>query len=269
MLARRGATGLGREGGGEGAPSQKTCRAPQTEPLAEGGFVLRRLVTVAVCGCARSPARRPRRSRSASRSASKAGRRPSSAPRSRPSTPAERAPGARRRQPGRRVLLRPHGELVRQLRQPDRPLPGRGQHGWVFKVNGVSPPVGADQVALKDGDTVLWYWAEFGSTGGPPTLSRCSACRPTATSCPPERRRREDAGARDAAGRRAERARRRAGSRLRRAAHGPGPGNARGRRALERCPVRPAPPRGSSPLVLVARRLRRRSGRAAARRRSG
>jgi len=45
-----------------------------------------------------------------------------------------------------------------------------GTSGWAFKVNGVSPPVGADQVALKDGDVVLWYWAEFGSQGGPPTL---------------------------------------------------------------------------------------------------
>lgn len=47
---------------------------------------------------------------------------------------------------------------------------GSGQAGWVFKVNGVSPPVGADQVQLKDGDTVLWYYATFGPTGGPPTL---------------------------------------------------------------------------------------------------
>ena len=45
------------------------------------------------------------------------------------------------------------------------------QSGWVFKVNGVSPPVGADAVTLKDGDRVLWYWADFGPTGGPPTLS--------------------------------------------------------------------------------------------------
>jgi len=45
-----------------------------------------------------------------------------------------------------------------------------GSTGWVFKVNGVSPPVGADAVALKDGDRVLWYWATFSSTGGPPTL---------------------------------------------------------------------------------------------------
>jgi uncharacterized protein DUF4430 len=43
--------------------------------------------------------------------------------------------------------------------------------GWVFKVNGVSPPVGADAVTLKDGDRVLWYWATFGPTGGPPTLA--------------------------------------------------------------------------------------------------
>ena len=45
-----------------------------------------------------------------------------------------------------------------------------GSAGWVFKVNGATPPVGADQVALKDGDSILWYWAEFGPTGGPPTL---------------------------------------------------------------------------------------------------
>ena len=42
--------------------------------------------------------------------------------------------------------------------------------GWVFKVNGVSPPVGADKVVLKDGDVVLWYYATFGDAGGPPTL---------------------------------------------------------------------------------------------------
>ena len=42
--------------------------------------------------------------------------------------------------------------------------------GWVFKVNGVSPPVGADKVTLNDGDVVLWYYATFGPAGGPPTL---------------------------------------------------------------------------------------------------
>ena len=47
---------------------------------------------------------------------------------------------------------------------------GSGSSGWVFKVDDVSPPVAADQVALKDGDRVLWYYADFGPTGGPPTL---------------------------------------------------------------------------------------------------
>jgi hypothetical protein len=45
-----------------------------------------------------------------------------------------------------------------------------GETGWAFKVNGKSPPVGAAAVLLKDGDTVLWYWAQFGAAGGPKTL---------------------------------------------------------------------------------------------------
>lgn len=48
--------------------------------------------------------------------------------------------------------------------------PAGGANGWVFKVNGASPPVGADKVTLKDGDRVLWYYATFGPGGGPPTL---------------------------------------------------------------------------------------------------
>ena len=48
--------------------------------------------------------------------------------------------------------------------------PAAGSAGWVFKVNGASPPVGADQVMLRDGDSVRWYYAEFGPSGGPPTL---------------------------------------------------------------------------------------------------
>jgi hypothetical protein len=47
---------------------------------------------------------------------------------------------------------------------------GTSDSGWVFKVNNASPPVGADKVQLADGDTVLWYYATFGATGGPPTL---------------------------------------------------------------------------------------------------
>jgi Domain of unknown function (DUF4430) len=45
-----------------------------------------------------------------------------------------------------------------------------GSSGWAFKVDGASPPVGADAIRLKKGDRVLWYWATFGPTGGPPTL---------------------------------------------------------------------------------------------------
>jgi hypothetical protein len=55
--------------------------------------------------------------------------------------------------------------------------PAGASSGWVFKVNGVSPPVGADAVALKAGDRVLWYWADFGPNGGPPTLELKRASR--------------------------------------------------------------------------------------------
>jgi len=60
---------------------------------------------------------------------------------------------------------------------------GAASAGWVFKVNGVSPPVGADKVELKDGDTVLWYYADFGTGSGPPTLvltkTAANCCRAT------------------------------------------------------------------------------------------
>ena len=58
------------------------------------------------------------------------------------------------------------GDYVSQIGK----YPASESTGWVFKVNGVSPPVGADKVTLKDGDIVLWYYATFGPAGGPPTL---------------------------------------------------------------------------------------------------
>ncbi|NUT56156.1 MAG: DUF4430 domain-containing protein [Thermoleophilia bacterium] len=58
------------------------------------------------------------------------------------------------------------GDYVSQIGK----YPASGTSGWAFKVNGVSPPVGADKVTLKDGDVVLWYYATFGAAGGPPTL---------------------------------------------------------------------------------------------------
>ena len=48
--------------------------------------------------------------------------------------------------------------------------PATGSTGWVFKVNNASPPVGADKVVLKEGDRVLWYFADFASGSGPKTL---------------------------------------------------------------------------------------------------
>jgi hypothetical protein len=48
--------------------------------------------------------------------------------------------------------------------------PASASGGWVFKVNGILPPVGADKVTVKDGDTVLWYWATFTGPAGPLTL---------------------------------------------------------------------------------------------------
>jgi hypothetical protein len=48
--------------------------------------------------------------------------------------------------------------------------PAGASSGWVFKVNGISSPVGADKVKIKDGDTVLWYWATFSGPSGPLTL---------------------------------------------------------------------------------------------------
>ena len=58
------------------------------------------------------------------------------------------------------------GDYVSQIGK----YPAAGSAGWAFKVNGASPPVGADKVTLKDGDVVLWYYATFGNAGGPPTL---------------------------------------------------------------------------------------------------
>jgi hypothetical protein len=54
-----------------------------------------------------------------------------------------------------------------------------GGSGWVYKVNGASPPVGADQYRLEDGDSVLWYWADFDATtfAGPKTLQLVKTAR--------------------------------------------------------------------------------------------
>ena len=49
----------------------------------------------------------------------------------------------------------------------------RGVTGWFFKVNGKAPELGASDVVLKDGDTVLWYWAKLNPVtfDGPDSLN--------------------------------------------------------------------------------------------------
>ena len=197
--ARRGnATGLR---AGKAAKGEPRVRRPAAllhpEPLAEGGFVLRRLSFLSVLLAVIADADRARGERQLRVEGKthddlrpgSAGR--AAATRFRPSTP----PACRR------VLLRHHDVDVRRLREPDRQVRRRSTTGWVFKVNGVSPPVGADQALLKDGDLVLWYYATFGATGGPPTLElqRLPAnCYVVAVS---QRRRQESArGDRDAHG---------------------------------------------------------------------
>jgi Domain of unknown function (DUF4430) len=58
------------------------------------------------------------------------------------------------------------GPFVNQIGR----YPGAGFSGWSYKVNGVAPPIAADQAQVKDGDTVLWYWTTFTEQGGSPTL---------------------------------------------------------------------------------------------------
>ena len=64
------------------------------------------------------------------------------------------------------VTVTAFGPFVDQIGR----YPGEGFSGWSYKINGVSPPVGADQATIKAGDTVLWYWNTFTPQGGSPTL---------------------------------------------------------------------------------------------------
>jgi Domain of unknown function (DUF4430) len=60
----------------------------------------------------------------------------------------------------------PFGSFVDQIGR----YVSAGSNGWSFKVNGVSPQVGADQVVLSEGDVLLWYWNTFTPSGGSRTL---------------------------------------------------------------------------------------------------
>jgi hypothetical protein len=49
-------------------------------------------------------------------------------------------------------------------------FPSTAADGWVYKVNGVSPQVGASQYTLREGDRLLWYWTRFSGPAATPTL---------------------------------------------------------------------------------------------------
>src|SRR5215218_8596673 len=129
------APGLGRRR--RGSPeSEDLPVALDIEPLAEGGFVLRRLFAVAVLALVVPDA-------------------------------------ALAGEFYYHVTTTGFGPYVDQVAR----YGGAASSGWVFKVNNGSPPVGADAVVLKDGDRVLWYYADFGPNGGPPTLFVKKAAR--------------------------------------------------------------------------------------------
>ena len=154
-----------------GAPSQKTFRAAANlEPLAEGGFVFRRLIVlagVALLACAlAAPALALRvKVRVEGKTTTIFG---SAEPTLTTGTNALSALDAAS-MTGEfyyHVQSTAFGPFVDQIGL----YPGAGVSGWSYKVDGVSPPVGADQATLKDGDTVLWYWSTFTEQGGSPTL---------------------------------------------------------------------------------------------------
>ena len=75
----------------------------------------------------------------------------------------QRARRARVGQPRRRVLLPRHGDVVRAVRRPDRPLSGRRVDRLGVQGQRRLAARRRRPVALHDGDTVLWYLATFGA----------------------------------------------------------------------------------------------------------
>jgi hypothetical protein len=154
-----------------GAPSQKTFRAaPNPEPLAEGGFVFRRLIIqagVALLACVLAvPALAARvKVRVEGKTTTIYGAaQPALTTGSNALAALDTASTA-----GEfyyHVTTTSFGPFVDQIGL----YPGAGFSGWSFKINGVSAPVGADQATVQDGDTVLWYWSTLDVQGGSPTL---------------------------------------------------------------------------------------------------
>ncbi len=186
MLARHDATGLGREGGGGGSPESEDLPLVATVPLEEGGNVRYRslvLLGAFVAGlilatpslAVRVQVRvegakttifgptEPRLTAVTGTITPPAGPAVTVAT----ATPLGALEAASRR--GEffyRLESFGFGPYVAQIGR----LSGTATTGWVYKVNGVSPPVAASAYELKEGDRVLWYHATFGPAGGPRTL---------------------------------------------------------------------------------------------------
>ena len=140
----------GREGGTGGRPSQKTCRVAATR-TPRGRRI--RVSTFRHPGRGSDPDRRTERGRHVRRrSASKVSRGRSSVPPTRASTATQRArcPEDAGKAGEFFVHVTPtsYGPYVDQVGY----YAAFGSSGWTYKVNGVSPPVGADQYALEPGD---------------------------------------------------------------------------------------------------------------------
>jgi hypothetical protein len=153
----------------EGAPSQKTFRAAANpEPLAEGGFVSRRLTilvaAVVLAAALAAPALAERvKVRVEGKTTTIFGSlEPTIVVSDANALGALEAASV----VGEFYYHVNPGPFVNQIGR----YPGVGFSGWAYKINGVSPPVGANQAPVKNGDTVLWYWTTFSEQGSTPTL---------------------------------------------------------------------------------------------------
>jgi Domain of unknown function (DUF4430) len=152
-----------------GAPSQKTFRAAANpEPLAEGGFVFRRLIilvaALVLVAALATPALAERvKVRIEGKTTTIFG---SSEPTIVVSDPTALGALEAASVVGEFYYHVNPGPFVNQIGR----YPGVGFNGWSYKINGVSPPVGANQAPVKNGDTVLWYWTAFSEQGTAPTL---------------------------------------------------------------------------------------------------
>ena len=152
-----------------GAPSQKTFRAAANpEPLAEGGFVFRRFITLAVVAVLAAALAAP--ALAARVKVRVEGKTTTIFGTTEPTLTVSDANALGALEVASIVgefyyHVNP-GPFVNQIGR----YPGAGFSGWSYKINGVSPPVAANQAPVKDGDTVLWYWTTFSEQGSTPTL---------------------------------------------------------------------------------------------------